>query len=444
VFDTEHHVAVATTMQRAVRYGSMPLLALAATVALEAGERQSLSHAVEGLQRAFHLSDAAVGSLPLAMALVGAVGAIPIGILADRGRRVPLLAWAVVVWTVCMALNGLAPTFAFLVLGRLGVGAVEANGPAAVSLLSDYYPAKDRARKLGLYQAGAVAGAVVGLGAGGIAVALGGWRWAFFLWIPFGIATALFVWRQPEPERGAQDADYGDELSVALPVGAESKPMDFRAVLRIRSMWFGIFVLTISTLLLTAVQFWAVPYLRRAHGLDAAAAGGVGALIGIGAIVGMVLGGVVADRLLARGVQCARIYVVAGGSVAAAVVLLPAFASRTLLLTAPLLFLGGALLTMPVAPAEAWLTDVVVPELRGRAATLRSVVRTLGNAGPLVVGLLSSALETGGMGRGDALRWGLVGLTPLYAAGGLVALFAVRSYPADLSAVLAASRRSRT
>src|SRR5438132_3939565 len=186
---------------RVTRYGWLPLVALASTVALESGERQSLSQAVHGIQHRFHVSDSAVGWLPFAMALVGVVGAFPIGILADRMRRTWLLAWAVGIWTACMGLNGLATSYALLFAARLGVGAVEANGPAAVSLLSDYYPVKDRARMMGLYQSGALAGAIVGLVGGGIAVSVGDWRWAFWMWIPFGAAAALFMLRQPEPAR---------------------------------------------------------------------------------------------------------------------------------------------------------------------------------------------------------------------------------------------------
>ena len=208
-------------LARATRYGWMPLVALAATVALESGERQSLSQAVDGIQKRFHVSDSAVGWLPFAMALVGVIGAFPIGILADRMRRTLLLAWAVVVWTVCMGLNGLATSYALLFAARLGVGAVEANGPAAVSLLSDYYPVKDRARMMGLYQAGALVGAIVGLVAGGVAVQLGGYRWAFWMWIPFGIATALFLLRMPEPRRGDQDAAFEEDLALVVPGGTD-------------------------------------------------------------------------------------------------------------------------------------------------------------------------------------------------------------------------------
>src|ERR1700737_3452514 len=138
-----------TLTGKVVRYGWMPLIALGATVALESGERQSLAQAVDGIQKSFHVSDFQISLLPFAMALVGVVGGFPIGVLTDRVRRTALIGIAIVIWTVCMGLNALAGSYALLFAFRLGVGSVEANSPAAVSLLSDYYPAKDRARNKG-------------------------------------------------------------------------------------------------------------------------------------------------------------------------------------------------------------------------------------------------------------------------------------------------------
>jgi light-regulated signal transduction histidine kinase (bacteriophytochrome) len=93
---------------------------------------------------------------------------------------------------------------------------------------------------------------------------------------------------------------------------------------------------------------------------------------------------------------------------------MPAFWSTNLAVTAPLLFIGGAFLTPPVAPAEALVSDVVVAELRGRAATVRSVVRALSSAGPVFIGLLSNAIGFSPKGetitlaadrRSDAVRF---------------------------------------
>ena len=446
----------------AIRYSWMPLVALGATVAVEVGERQSLSQAVHGIQHQFGVSDFQVSLLPAAMTVVGVAGAFPIGVLADRVRRTWLMAGAMAVWTACMGLNGLVGSYILLFVFRMGVGAVEANGPAAVSLLSDYYPAKDRARVMGLYQSGALVGAVVGLGLGGVAVAAGGWRWAFFMWVPFGAAVAWLVARQPEPRRGDQDADFAADLSltdgsalgaaeVAATMGgllpepirvgtldyASAGPREVMAeLLRIPSMWYGVLALTISQLLLNGLQFWGVEYFKRVHHLGAAAAGGVAGLLGLGSIGGIVGGGFLADRLLRRGMVNSRVYVVAFGSIAATPLLMPAFASTSLAITAPLLLLGGAALTLPVAPAEALVSDVVVAELRGRAATVRSVVRALSAAGPLLIGLLSSQAGLG-------LRVALVAVSPIYAAGGLVMLGAARHYPADVAFVVAESQRLR-
>src|SRR3954471_17811979 len=190
----------------------MPVFALAATVMLETGERGSLSQAAEGIQAHFHVSDFWIGALPTSLTLIGVLGSIPFGHLADRMRRTFLLAGAMAVWTLIIGLSALAPTFIFLITIRLGVGIVEANGPASISLLSDYYPVHDRAKKIGLYNAGGLVGGALGLGLAGVFVDSWGWRAAFWMWIPFGIATVLLLLRTPEPERGDQDADFHLDL----------------------------------------------------------------------------------------------------------------------------------------------------------------------------------------------------------------------------------------
>jgi MFS family permease len=337
------------------------------------------------------------------------------------------------------------------------VGAVEANGPAAVSLVADYYPVETRAKMNGLYQSGALAGALIGLLGGGLAVAWGGWQWAFLMWIPLGLFVAALVARQPEPRRGDQDADFEESTRDAesveglrWPAPHRTGSLDYRTcthrdvvgeLARTPTFWFGAMAITISQLLLNGLALWGVEYFKRVHHMGAAAAGGVAALLGAGTVMGVVGGGFLADRLLARGLLSARVYVVAYGSIAATLVLVPAFASTSLIVTAPLLFLGGICLTLPVAPADAMITDVVVPELRGRALAVRSIVRTVSNAGALVIGLTSAGLAATGLNRADSLRWAIVSLTPLYAVGGLIMLLAVKTYPRDVAFVVAESRR---
>jgi MFS family permease len=424
----------AAPVRRAVVYGMFPVIALAATTALETGERQSLAQAVQGIQDAFHVSDKWIGFLPAGMTVIGVIGSFPFGHLADRVRRTWMLAGAMAVWTVCMGFNALVATYALLVVARLGVGIVEANGPAAVSLMSDYYPVRDRAKMMGLYNSGGLVGATIGLGVGGVMVDAFGWRAAFWMWIPFGILTVFLLLRAPEPRRGDQDVDFHHELAdhiesmeevdavglapqLELPPPSRVGDLDyatagwreaFHEVLKIRSMWFGVF------------------------GLSASQAGGFAVLFGIGAAVGVVAGGFVSDRLLRRGIVNARVYVVAFSSMIATALFFPAFVSTTFAITLPLFLVGGLFLTLPLAPADAMLSDVVVAPLRGRAASMRSVVRSLSGLAPLIIGWLSSLTD---------LRTALIIFTPLYAVGGFVMLAAARTYPADLAFVVAESRR---
>lgn len=450
-----------SSTRRAVRYGMIPLLALATTTLLEAGERGSLSVAVDRLKEDFQLTDKAVGAIPFAMTIIGVLGAFPFGMLADRLRRTRLLAGAMLVWTSCMALNGLAPTYAFLFATRLGVGTVEANGPAAVSLIADYYPIEERSRRFGLYALGGLVGTIIGYVGGGIAIAVSGsWRWAFLFWIPAGLASVAFLLRQPEPKRGAQDAsDHLETEMLASSTAAEfaavlgrlppprrvgtldysrARMRDVLGELRLTpSMWFGVVALTVGQLLLFGIGFWAIAYFKRVHGLDEAQAGGLAATLALSSAIGIVGGGYLADRRLRRGHINARIHVAAVGSLIATALLIPAFLSTSLRVTVPLFIIGGVMLSLPIAPSEALITDVVVAELRGRAAAVRSVVRAASGSGAFLIGALSDAWGD----NADSLRHAIVVFCPLYAVAGLLMLLAARHYASDVSFVLAESRR---
>ena len=437
------------------RYGAFPVLALAGTVALEQGERLSLSQALDGIQADFDVSDAALGWLGAAMVLIGVAGSIPFGALADRWRRATLMTIAMVVWTTCMGLSAIAPTFAFLFASRMGIGVVEANGPAAVSLMADYYPVANRARMMGRYQLGAAVGGLVGVALAGFLVDTYSWRAAFWLWVPLGVVVAVVVSRLPEPDRGAQDWAFAreeldrvdaDGLPGLLPDLhlPEVEPHDrtlssaswaevVRRLLTIRTMWFGLMALTISQFFSGALAYWGIEFFKRAFDLNATRAGAFAPVIGAGAVVGLFAGGELADRLLRRGDVNARVHVTAGASVLASVFLLPAFLASSLGIAAVCLFFGSLFLTMPVAPAEALVNDVVPVDLRGRASSVRSIVRALAALSPPIVGVLSEATD---------LSTALAIVSPLYAIGGLLMLLAAKSYPGDLAVVANEARAS--
>src|SRR4026209_684438 len=101
---------------------------------------------------------------------------IPFGRLADRSSRKNMIAAGLAVWSLFSGLTGFATGFWSLLFCRVMVGVGEATlGPAALSLLSDYFPPRVRATVQSVYASGVTLGA-------GLAFFFGGWIGQYFGW----------------------------------------------------------------------------------------------------------------------------------------------------------------------------------------------------------------------------------------------------------------------
>jgi ABC-type branched-subunit amino acid transport system ATPase component/predicted MFS family arabinose efflux permease len=164
------------------------------------------------LRSAFHISSGSVVFITSASSLFYALGAIPMGWLADRMKRVPIVACASLVAALFTFLSGLAGS-AFVFFWIVCVtGIAKANGIAVHQpLLADNYPIGIRARMSAALNIGQqVLGNISPVLVGAIAVWVGGkegWRWAFFvLGVPGGF-VALLAFFMHEPVRGQYEKD---------------------------------------------------------------------------------------------------------------------------------------------------------------------------------------------------------------------------------------------
>ena len=146
------------------------------------------------------------------------------------------------------------------------------------------------------------------------------------------------------------------------------------------------------------------------------------------------IGGYVADWLLRRGVVNARVWVLAVSLILGPLTFVPALLINSLWAAVPFFAIAGFLLALPAPVNDAIMTDVIVPELRGRSAAAKGALQAFANIGPALVGGIS-VLTT--------LRIGLLSMIPLYLLGGLLALVALRYYPGDLAFVVAHARAKR-
>src|SRR5436305_3734509 len=108
---------------------------------------------------------------------------IPFGRLADRVVRKNMIAGGLAVWSLFSGLTGFAHGFWPLFFCRVMVGVGEATlGPAALSLLSDYFPPRIRATVQSIYSSGVAIGAGLAFLFGGqIAQYYNSWRVPFYL-----------------------------------------------------------------------------------------------------------------------------------------------------------------------------------------------------------------------------------------------------------------------
>ena len=225
---------------KATGYSWYVLSVLVVVYILNFIDRQILSILAVDIKADLGLTDADLGFLGgAAFAVFYALFGIPLGRLADNWSRVRLLSIGLTLWSAMTALSGFAQNQVTLTLARMGVGVGEATAsPTAYSLISDYFPKKQRATALAIYSSGLYLGGGVSLFIGALIVkawntaypaggplGLVGWQAAFLaVGIP-GLIVALWVATLREPVRGAMDG-----------VASPSAPHPFRQFVKDLSM----------------------------------------------------------------------------------------------------------------------------------------------------------------------------------------------------------------
>jgi MFS family permease len=151
-------------------YAYFALAVLTASSVLNFLDRQIVSILAQSIKTDLLLTDAQLGFLlGTAFAVFYAVVGIALGRIADAISRTTLMAVGLSIWSGMTALGALASSFAGLGAARIGVGVGEASAnPCSHSLLSQYFPARNRAAALGTYTAGAFLGGAGALLLGGL------------------------------------------------------------------------------------------------------------------------------------------------------------------------------------------------------------------------------------------------------------------------------------
>ena len=149
---------------RATVYRNYLLTVLLVILAFNYVDRVALGLLLQDIKVDLDLSDTQLGFLSgIAFALFYSVMGIPIARWADRGNRVMIITVTTALWSVAVALCGLAGSFLQLLLIRIGVAVGEAGCiPPAHSLIADYFTRAERPRAVARYMLGGPLSFVIG------------------------------------------------------------------------------------------------------------------------------------------------------------------------------------------------------------------------------------------------------------------------------------------
>ena len=278
-------------------------------------DRQILSLLIEPIQRDLGINDTQISLLAgLAFAIFYTVMGVPIARLADQKNRRTIILWGIAIWSVLTATCGLAKNFWHLFFSRMGVGVGEATlSPAAMSMISDYFPVAKIARAISIYSMGVYFGAGLALIIGGFVVKLVSesgnvvipligevfsWQITFFYVGLMGLPIFLLLLTIKEPRRRGINVSDPEEAKKAssLPV--------LKAFVRINRKTIFYHFATFSCLGVAVVGYmiWTPTFFIRTYGWDAPKIGMIyGIILFFGGTSGVYAGGALADWLTKRG-----------------------------------------------------------------------------------------------------------------------------------------------
>jgi ACS family hexuronate transporter-like MFS transporter len=378
-------------------------------------DRQTLSALAPTIQTDLQMDDRAYADVVNIFLVAYTIAYLVSGRIADlMGTRASMVLF-VVWWSLANMLTAAAQGVQSLGVFRFLLGLGEAGvWPAASKVVSEWFPAKERALAIGLYTMGATLGATLapylviplathawGQTLPGVADFFGqgtGWRIAFLLTGAVGLLWLipwLWMYRTPRASKliTSDELQMLEESAAAENPGkTDDKPWTWMQVFTFRGTWLLLAGRLITDPVWYFYQFWFPKYLSADRHLSQDQLK-ITWIVYLAAGVGSLLGGWLSGRLIKRGTAPAasRLWVMLG--CACIMPLSPFIASATGL------NLALTFTVCTVIAALAWLINLssivvdIVP--KHSLGTVFSVVATGSTIGGIIMNLIVATMVSG-------------------------------------------------
>ncbi len=283
-----------------VRWTICALLFFAVTINYV--DRQMIGVLKPTLQSEFGWTESTYADIIFSFQLAYALGYIVWGRLVDKiGAR-----WgyslAALIWGVAALSHAAARSATGFMAARFGLGLGEAgNFPAGLKAIAEWFPRKERALAVGIFNAGSNVGAIITPLVAPLLVLNFGWRAAFFftpILIVIWIASWVHIYRRPREKTNLS----ADELAYIESDPADvGEPTPWRKLLGVKETW----AYAIGKFLIDPIWwmwlFWLPDFFSKQYGLDLKSFGPPLVAVYILSDIGSIAGGWLSSALIKRG-----------------------------------------------------------------------------------------------------------------------------------------------
>ncbi|WP_345817069.1 MFS transporter (plasmid) [Paraburkholderia sp. PREW-6R] len=379
---------------RRIQWIAMSFLTIAGIVNYM--DRSTLSIANHSISAELGLSASQMGLLLSAFALPYALSQLPVGVLVDRfGARV-MMGLGMFVWSLAQLAGGLVNTLQQFLVVRVLLGIGESpQFPASAKVVSEWFAVRDRGAPTGIFAAATTLGPGLAPPLLTIAMLGFGWRGMFILMGAVGIAISIgwyLIYRNRSDGRlAAEDLDYLRQDAERDTLNQRLTWPEWRNLFAQRTTWGMVFGNIGVIYMVWLYLAWLPAYFEHERHLSIAKTGWVVSLPYVFGTIGVLLSGVIADRLLrgGMGALASRKWPLCVGLIGGAAFTVPAAFTPSVPLAVA--YICAAMFFVQMASGSAWALVTVVAS-RHQVASLSSIQNFGGYFGgslaPLVTGIV--------------------------------------------------------
>jgi MFS transporter, ACS family, hexuronate transporter len=260
-------------------------------------DRMAMTFLAPYVMRDLHLSNTQIGALGSGLSLTWALGAYLIGRWSDAvGVRKPFLLTAMVVFSLCSIISGMAPNFAWLLSARMVMGFVEGPFlPICLTIITVVSAQSRRGLNAGIVQN--VFGSLIGAALAPLLLVYiadrWGWQWSFYVAGLPALILSVFVWRFIHEPRQPNQPSNATKVAAA--------PISALQMLKIRNIALCAVISCLLVGSMVTGSIFLPVYLTQVRGVSPTTMSWIMAILGLCPVIGGLIVTSLSDRIGRRG-----------------------------------------------------------------------------------------------------------------------------------------------